>query len=330
MRGRVMILAAGAGLTMSACGSSGPPPAAEPARSPALTGPPAGTVIAQAGGPEGIVADSPSGLVAVALRRPARLILIEMRTHRIARVVRLPGPARHLALAAPGGPVLVPAERADALVEVALPSGAARTIVVGSHPHDSAAVGSLRFVGDEFGDRVTVIKNGRVIASRPAPRQPGGVVASEGRVGVVGVRDRRLALYDSRSLRTLATRNAGVGPTHVAAGPDGRLYVVDTQGDAILIFATRPSLRLVARTTLAGAPYGIAVDARRNRLWVTLTARNQVAWVRLRPHRRPRVMMRLPTVRQPNSVAVDPRSGRVWIAGRRPGALEEIDPGSVR
>jgi DNA-binding beta-propeller fold protein YncE len=31
-------------------------------------------------------------------------------------------------------------------------------------------------------------------------------------------------------------------------------------------------------------------------------------------------------VRQPNSVAVDPRSGRVYVAGRADGVVEWIDP----
>jgi len=65
----------------------------------------------------------------------------------------------------------------------------------------------------------------------------------------------------------------------------------------------------------------VASDPRRRRLWVTLTERNQVAELSSR-----RVLRTYPTVRQPNSVAVDPRSGRVFVASRKDGTLQIIDP----
>ena len=74
-----------------------------------------------------------------------------------------------------------------------------------------------------------------------------------------------------------------------------------------------------------GAPYGIALDLARGRLWVTLTARNQLVEYAVGegPTRR---IATYPTVRQPNSVAVDPRSGVVYVAGRRDGRLQRIVP----
>jgi hypothetical protein len=54
---------------------------------------------------------------------------------------------------------------------------------------------------------------------------------------------------------------------------------------------------------------------------VTLTERNQVAEVT--PER---VRRTFPTVRQPNSVAVDRRSGRVFVASRTEGTLQFFDP----
>ena len=58
---------------------------------------------------------------------------------------------------------------------------------------------------------------------------------------------------------------------------------------------------------------------------MTLTARNEVA--ELTDHR---VLRRFPTVRQPNSVAVDPRSGRVFVASRKDGTLQFFDPAPCR
>lgn len=62
----------------------------------------------------------------------------------------------------------------------------------------------------------------------------------------------------------------------------------------------------------------------RNRLWVTLTARNELVGVALAPT--PHVVQRLPTVRQPDTVAVDATTGRVFVTGTAEGVLQLIDP----
>jgi DNA-binding beta-propeller fold protein YncE len=196
---------------------------------------------------------------------------------------------------------------------------------VGRQPHDAAAADGRVFVGDELGHSVSVLEGGRRVALLGAPRQPGGVaaLASGDRVGVVGVRERAIEVYDTRTLARAGSTSVGIGPTHVAALGD-RFFVVDTRGDALLEVRLDP-VRVHRRTHVAGAPYGIAVDRRRRRFWVTLTARNEVVELTDR-----RVLRRYPTVRQPNSVAVDPRSGRVFVASRKDGTLQFFDPPECR
>jgi DNA-binding beta-propeller fold protein YncE len=112
---------------------------------------------------------------------------------------------------------------------------------------------------------------------------------------------------------------AGVGPAAVAADPRGRwAYVADTTGDALLVFALRPRLELVHRVYLPGAPYAVAV--RGDRIWVTLSARNQLAELNVR--RRPQLLRRLPTIRRPTAVAAGPTDVVVASAGWR----ERITP----
>ena len=241
--------------------------------------------------PEGLAFDRRTGLLAVGLANPDRLALVDGRSGRVLRTVALPESPRHLQLARPGGPVLVPAERAGLLVEVSLPAGRKRAVRVGDHPHE---------VG------------------------PGGVAATRGGlVAVVGVRSRTLELFDARSLRALGEIHVGLGPTHVVAR-GARLFVVDTRGDALLEVLARP-LRVHRRTHLAGAPYGIAYDAEHRRFWVTLTALNRVAELTDR-----RLLRTFPTVRQPNSVTVDPATGRVFVASRKDGTLQILDPPPYR
>ena len=312
------------------CGSAAPeelPRAAEPERSPPLREPPAGRVIRVGRAPEGVVADPRTGIVAVALRTPDRLALVDGRRGRLLRTVAVPESARHLALVRPGGPVLVPAERAGVLAEVALPRGRLLAATpVGAYPHDAVPAAGRVFVGDENGDTVSVVRGGRRVGRVRVALQPGGLAAAERgtRVAVVAVRERVLELFDARTLRRVGRASAGVGPTHAVSDGGTLLFVVDTDGDGLLLFRTRPRLELVRRVALPGAPYGIAIDRVRRRLWVTLTARNRL--VEVTANGRPRPLRELPTVRQPDTVAVDERTGRVFVTGRVAGTLQLVDP----
>jgi DNA-binding beta-propeller fold protein YncE len=312
---------------LAACGGSSERhlPAAEPAKSPPLDNRPEGRVIPIGHKPEGLAFDPATGVLAVGLTNPDRLALVDGDSGRIVRRITLPESPRHLSLAARGGPVLVPAERSDDLVEVSLPGGRRRSTAVGRFPHDAARARGRLFVGNELGHTVSVIEGGRLVALLEAPRQPGGVAATADRehVGVVGVSERALEVYDAESLEPAGKLDVGIGPTHVV-GAGERFFVVDTRGDALLEVRLDP-LRVHRRTHLAGAPYGIALDRSRRRYWVTLTERNEVA--ELTDHR---VLRRFPTVRQPNSVAVDERSGRVFVASRKDGTLQLIDPPECR
>lgn len=323
-----MVLAAVV-LVLAGCGSEEDPrtfpPAAEPARSPVPTERPEGEVVKVGNKPEGLVVDPRTGLVAVALTDPDELALVDARTLKVRKRVPLPGAPRHLRLAKPGGPVLVPAESGDRLVEVSLPRGRTTTTPVGDGPHDADATPDGRvYVADEFGSTLTVVEDGRRVAQVPAPLQPGGIAAvADGPIALVAVRERVVALFDPRTARRLDQAVAGVGPTHVETGAGGRVYVADTDGDAILLFQTRPELKLVRRAQVEGEPYAMTMDRKRN-LWVTQTALNRV--VRLTADGRPRPKASFPTVRQPNSVAVDPRTGRVFVASRTDGTLQAFDP----
>lgn len=298
------------------------PRAAEPARSPASSEAPAGRVVDVGHKPEGLAFDPVTGILAVGLTNPDRLAFVDGASGRVLRRVVLPESPRHLSLAGPGGPVLVPAERSDEILEVSLPGGRVRATPVGRFPHDAAAAGGRLWVGDELGASVSVVEDGRLLAQLAAPIQPGGVAATTDRrhVAVVGVKERAIEVYDSRTLQSRGKADVGIGPTHVA-GAGGRFFVVDTRGNALLEVRLDP-VRIHRRTHLAGTPYGIALDRARRRYWVTLTAQNRVAEMTDR-----RILRYFPTVRQPNSVAVDPDSGRVFVASRKDGTLQLLDPG---
>jgi DNA-binding beta-propeller fold protein YncE len=153
-----------------------------------------------------------------------------------------------------------------------------------------------------------------VAAHGPVPRPSLAVRVEEGRaIARVQPRQRVLAVGSARI-------PAGVGPTQAVSDGHRLVFVVDTQGDGLLLFRIRPKLELHSRVFLPGHPYAIAIDRRRQRLWVTLTATNRVAEVTA--NGRPRLLGTLPSVRQPDAVAVDPRTGAVLIYGARPRAVQ--------
>ena len=293
----------------------------KPPQSPPITAQPAGRVTPVGSQPEGVAAAG--GRVAVALRHPDELAIVDGRSGSVIRRVPLPGEARHLGLVSPAGPVLGPLEDANRLLAVSLSGRIVSDAPVGRHPHDAAAVAATWLAGDEGGNRVSVVRGGRPAGSFPVATQPGGVVGFGDSLAVVSVRERRLELFDARTLRLTGDAPAGVGPTHAVCAR--WCYVADTRGDALLVYATRPHLEPTRRLYLPGGPYGVSIDDRRRRLWVTLPALNDL--VELPAHGRPHVLRRFHTVRQPDTVAVDERSGRVFVTGRADGVLETIDAG---
>jgi sugar lactone lactonase YvrE len=273
--------------------------------------------------------DDSGGILAVGVRSPDGIALVDTATGRERKLVRLPGAPRHLQLGGPAGPVLVPAEQVRRLFQVALPSGAVvADTPVGRQPHDAAAAGSTVFVGNEYSNTVSLVRGGRQVAVEPAPLQPGGVAAAGNGsvVVVVGVRGRRIEAYTPDG-RALGTAPCGVGPTHVRAGANGLFYVADTEGNEVLVFrvsADGPH-QVGSVPTRPGAPYGLAVDGRRGLVYVTLTATNRLEAFRISAGGLVPDQTR-PTVRQPNDVAVDEATGRVFVAGTAGGQLEMIDP----
>lgn len=334
--GRRLVLGAGVVGAVSAivaCSGDEPPdpadhhagggPGAEPAVAPTPSVEPAGRVVPVGYSPEGIVLDPASGLLAVGVRRPDRLVLLDPTTLAVRRTVDVPGTVRHLGLTAGGGTVLVANEAADELVEVDTATGLTRTTPVGHVPHDATgAEGGDILVGDEFSGSMSVVRDGRVVHTFDDLRQPGGVVADGRTALAVDVADWSLTSYDLDRMTRVARVPAGAGPTHGILARPGLVAVADTRGDALLLFSVDP-LRQVGSLALAGSPYGLAADAEGGLVWVTLTALNEVVGVDVSGSA-PREVVRYPTVQQPNTVAVAPGSRTLWVASRTDGTVQRV------
>jgi DNA-binding beta-propeller fold protein YncE len=299
--------------------------AATPAASPPPTATPSGTVLALPGPATAMVVDATSRTLAVAVGKPAELLLYPLDHLTTApRTVPLPGTVSHLSLAKPGGPVLAPVASADKVVEVTIDTGTTAVVPVAGGPtsavqfdgHLLVAVPGRQAIDQLSGTKVTHTITGDVT--------PDQVLVAGGKLVML---DRiRSAVFDvdASSNSVGAGLRAGDGATNAATDAYGRILVTDTRTGELLAFSAGPVL-MRQRVPSPGVPYGIAVDTRRNIAWVTATQLNQVLGYQLaggQPVRK----YRLPTVRQPDSVAVDPVSGRVFVASADGGGVQVMQP----
>lgn len=341
---RTLALAAVCALALTACsGTPEPPVAAEPATSPVLTATPVGTVVPAGGrGPEGVVITS-DGALAVADRHPGALVFQTLAadgsTTTPLGTLATPSSARHLDLATPVGPVLAPLEDSSDLLSVDVGT---RTIVttathVGTTPHNAARTADgTDVVTNEHGGGVVFVRGGTVVGSLPAgPPQPGGLAVVGRYAAVADVQGHGVWVYDASTRTQVAHRALGALLTHAitlapagaldGTGPQrGVVAFADTSGGAVELERITPQVRDVGRVAAPGRPYGLAYDDARKLLYVTLTATNRLRVIDVAEPARPRVLADLPTVRQPNSVAVDPRSGTVVVTGGVDNVLQLI------
>lgn len=313
-----------ADIQSSATATSLPPPA-EPEVAPPAPGEvsPAAVIPLPEGAAEGAIVEPESGVLVVALRAPDRIALVDLRTRGV-RTLPAPGAARHLALGA-AGEILLLAENTDLLARMSVTGDPARRqIEVGRQPHDAVQVGETVFVSNEFGGSVGVVRDGRMIRELGGLVQPGGITAAGGRVAAVDVRGNRLHVFDEASLRRVAVLPAGQGPSHARPLGGGTIAVADTRGNSVMTFQISGEPRRLGSVPLPGRAYGLATDPARGWVYVTLANTNQVVGLQARADGTLAVRKILPTVRQPNDVAVDPRSGTVYVVGAQRSEVQVI------
>lgn len=327
------VLACALLLVLAACGGSGGSgdggendgkQAAEPADSPELDAEPAGEVTQVASRPEGIAYSAAEDALVVGARDPDRLLVLDPDSLEVREEVRLPGKLRHLQVSKDGSTALVPVETANTLFQVDLATGDVRETLVDRYPHDAAGTddGDV-WVGNEFAGTISVVRDGEIVTTFEDLRQPGGIQV-EGDLAVsIDVGEYTVTTYDVPGERRLEQLPAGEGPTHGRLAGNGRLLVADTRGDQVIGYTLDPFER-VGAVDLPGTPYGLAVDARSQTLWVTLTATNEVVGFDVSGDQ-PREIERFDTVRQPNTVATSPGARTVWVTGKTDGDIQRID-----
>ncbi|WP_020417970.1 YncE family protein [Amycolatopsis sp. ATCC 39116] len=297
------------------------PVAATAPVSPQPAAAPAGTVIAS---PEitALAADPATGTLAVAV---PDAVLLYQAADLAAAPVRVPvaGRAEHLRVS--GGVLLATLPAAGQVARIALPGGEVSTLAVAGQPAGAVVEGDRTVVAvrdrkavDVFtGDQLTKTIEGQLYSADDVLQAGGNtVVLDELRTAVFSV--------DVDGGTVAEGLRAGDGATNAVADSFGRVLVVDTRAGALLAFSTGPLL-LRQRYPVPGGAYGLAYDAQRALAWVTLTERNEVVGFDVRGGE-PVEKYRFPTVRQPDSVTVEERSGRVVVGSAAGEGVQVIQP----
>ncbi|WP_415974849.1 YncE family protein [Rhodococcus sp. 077-4] len=292
-----------------------------PAQSPVPTVTPAGTVAAFA--PVDALMFDPVTRTVVALTDSSTTVsLVGDGATAATRVVDLGGTAAGLV---PGrdSSVLVPMNGSVARIGVA--DGQRSDIAVDADilsaadlPDGTTAVGddtgTIRVL-DATGQVTTTVSGGSVTSADALASTPKGV----------SVLDRRQTSVTDVNLDdgTLGVAlRAGDGAAEMTSDEFGRLLVTDSTGTELLVF-TSHDLLMRQRFPVGSQPWAIAYDEQSGVAWVTLPALNEVVGYTLDTGI-PVEARRLPTVRQPNSVAVDTDTGDLYVGSATGDGVQRI------
>jgi hypothetical protein len=299
------------------------PVAARPAVSPAVTVKPAGQVLTT--GPVSAVAvDEKTSTLVVAVSQPPSLQLYGLNAL-ASPPVNMPLYSKASRLTVTPGRVEIAEPDRGVVQQLTLPDRKLTETKTGGQPAASLAYGADRLVAMGAGKDIQVLP-----PAGPARTIAGQLYSADDVVdtgdGVVVLDRLRTAVFsvDVAAGKVNEGLRAGDGAANAVADSYGRVLVTDARAGALIAFSASP-LIMRQRYPVPGGAYGIAYDAQRSLAWVTLTERNEVVGFDVRGGE-PVEKYRFPTVRQPDSVGVDEKSGRVIVGSATGEGTQVIQP----
>ena len=281
--------------------------AATPATSPAPTRAPAGTVLPT---PAAQLTAYDADTHTLVVAGGTTLTLIDTRNPGQPRTATLPSaPA---ALHTSGGTALAALPDSDHITTIDLRNGDTRTTTVPGGPVDAAHLPDGRTaVALRATKSVAILEGDRTTTTAQGFQGPAQLLTIGRDVFLLDRLTTAITPIDPDTGEKGAGLRAGDGATNALTDRYGRILTLDTRGQELLAFSINP-LIMKQRYPVPGAPYALAYDAQRDLVWVTLTATNELVAYDIAGGE-PQERHRLPTVRQPDSVAVDTHSGEVYV-----------------
>lgn len=280
---------------------------ATPARSPATSEPPQGTILSA---PAAELSAYEPGSHTLAIATNSGLSLYDTRhPDQPPRGIELPSAPAHLR--AEHGKLLTALPESNLVITIDPRTGERQSRRVPGGPVDATHAGNLLAVALRDQHSVTFLHGRARQATADGFRRPSRLFAVGDRVFVLDRLTTTVTPVNPRTGEKQAALRAGQGATNGVTDRYGRVLVTDTRSGEYLAFSTDPFV-MKQRAPIPAAPYDIAYDRTRDLVWITLTETNEVAGYDVGAGQ-PKQRYRLPTVRQPNSVAVDPDSGEVYV-----------------
>ncbi|MEV0049405.1 hypothetical protein AB0H34_02775 [Saccharopolyspora shandongensis] len=281
--------------------------AATPATAPPATTPPAGTVHPA---PPVQLAAYDRDTHTLVLASGPQLTLVDTRTNTQRNLTLPSAPA---ALRAERGRLTAALPDANLISRIDLRTATAQPTQVPGGPIDAIDLdGNRTAVILRDSGTVTVLHNGNPTATTEKFQGPAQLLPTRDGIAVLDRLTTAITPIDPATGTKGAGLRAGEGATNAVTDRYGRILTIDTRGQELLAFSTDP-LIMKQRYPVPGAPYGLAYDPTRDLAWVTLTATNELVGYDIAGGE-PQERHRLPTISQPNAVAVDPDTGDVYIA----------------
>jgi sugar lactone lactonase YvrE len=281
--------------------------AATPATAPPTTTPPAGTL--HPAPPVQHAAFDRDTHTLVLATGPA-LTLIDPRTNSQRTV---PLPSAPAGLRTERGQLVAALPDSNLITRVDLRTATAQPTPVAGGPVDAVDLDANRLaVALRDTGSVTILQNGNPTATADKLQGAAQLLPAGDDVYVLDRLTTALTPINPTTGTKGAGLRAGQGATNAITDRYGRIITIDTRGQELLAFSTNP-LIMKQRYPVPGTPYGLAYDPTRDLAWVTLTATNELVGYDIAGGE-PQERHRLPTISQPNTVAVDPDSGDIYIA----------------
>ncbi|GAA2793883.1 hypothetical protein [Saccharopolyspora taberi] len=221
-------------------------------------------------------------------------------------------PSTPTALHTDRGTALVALPDSDQITRIDLRTGDTTPTTVPGGPTDAAPLPDGRTaVTLRTTKSVAILDGTRTTTTTPGFEDPAQLLTPGGDLHLLDRLTTALTPINTTNGDKGAGLRAGDGATNAVTDRYQRILTIDTRGQELLAFSVDP-LIMKQRYPVPGAPYAIAYDPQRDLAWVTLTATNELVAYDIAGGE-PQERHRLPTVRQPNSIAVDPHSGQVYV-----------------
>ncbi|MGW1675950.1 YncE family protein [Saccharopolyspora sp. NPDC002376] len=293
--------------------------AATPATSPAATVPPTGEV--RPAPPVQLSAFDPETSTLVLASGPT-LTLINTSTGAEQKATLVSPPA---GLHTQNGQVLAALPDSDQITHVDLRTAQTRSTAVSGGPVYAIDLDAERTaVALRNPATVTILHNGKPAATADNLSGPAQLLPTPDNVYVLDRLTTAITPINPTNGEKGAGLRAGQGATNAIGDRYGRIITIDTRGQELLAFSTDP-LVMKQRYPVPGSPYGLAYDPTRDLAWVTLTATNELVGYDIAGGE-PTERHRLPTITQPNSVAVDPNTGTIYVASANGAGYQVVKP----